>query len=83
VRRSLLAQFMLVALGVITASRVIGMVELWPRGPKAALPPNSTLLRTEQAEATSVERAVPERCRAHVPARHRRPASARSSGRSG
>jgi uncharacterized membrane protein len=68
VRRSLLAQAMLVALGVVAASTVIGIVELWPRGPEPQLPANSTPLRTEQAEVTAVERtpcpnAPARRCR--------------------
>jgi uncharacterized membrane protein len=56
VRRSLLAQFMLVALGVVAAATVIGMVELWPRGPQPSLPASATRLRTERAEVDAVQR---------------------------
>jgi uncharacterized membrane protein len=55
-RRSLLAQLMLVALGVIAAATVIAMVELWPRGPEPTLPANATRVRTERAVVEGVER---------------------------
>ncbi len=53
-RRSLVAQLMLLALGVIVAATVIGLVELWPRGSDRLSSPQIAQPHTVPAEVSAV-----------------------------